>query len=44
MNAPLTVKDFETDQEVRWRSACGDYEILKAGRKSTAGAGGAHAC
>jgi len=28
MNAPLTAKDFETDQEVRWRPGCGDYAIL----------------
>ena len=29
MNAPLTMKDYETDQEVRWCPGCGDYAILK---------------
>ena len=30
MNAPekLTIKDFSTDQEVRWCPGCGDYAIL----------------
>ncbi len=27
--APLTSKDFVTDQEVRWCPGCGDYSILK---------------
>src|SRR5258708_5452565 len=27
---PLTKKDFQTDQEVRWCPACGDYAILSA--------------
>ncbi len=27
--APLTAKDFATDQEVRWCPGCGDYAILK---------------
>jgi len=27
---PLTVKDFKTDQEVRWCPGCGDYAILAA--------------
>lgn len=27
--APLTAKDFTTDQEVRWCPGCGDYSILK---------------
>lgn len=27
--APLTSKDFATDQEVRWCPGCGDYSILK---------------
>jgi 2-oxoglutarate ferredoxin oxidoreductase subunit beta len=27
--APLTPKDFATDQEVRWCPGCGDYSILK---------------
>ncbi len=26
--APLTAKDFQTDQEVRWCPGCGDYSIL----------------
>ena len=36
MNAPvekLTIKDFETDQEVRWCPGCGDYAILKCIQK-----------
>ncbi|MEW6277619.1 MAG: 2-oxoacid:ferredoxin oxidoreductase subunit beta [Candidatus Eremiobacterota bacterium] len=28
MQATLTKKDFETDQEVRWCPGCGDYAIL----------------
>jgi 2-oxoglutarate/2-oxoacid ferredoxin oxidoreductase subunit beta len=28
-SAPLTAKDFATDQEVRWCPGCGDYSILK---------------
>ena len=28
-DAPLTAKQFETDQEVRWCPGCGDYVILK---------------
>jgi 2-oxoglutarate ferredoxin oxidoreductase subunit beta len=28
--SPLTKKDFETDQEVRWCPGCGDYAILSA--------------
>lgn len=27
--APLTAKDFVTDQDVRWCPGCGDYSILK---------------
>ncbi|HEX5635276.1 MAG TPA: hypothetical protein VFX50_18660, partial [Gemmatimonadales bacterium] len=27
-HAPLTRKDFETDQDVRWCPGCGDYAIL----------------
>lgn len=42
MNIPLTAKDFETDQEVRWRSGCGNYAILKAVKKTVAEIG-AHA-
>jgi 2-oxoglutarate ferredoxin oxidoreductase subunit beta len=30
----LTVKDFATDQEVRWCPGCGDYAILKAVQKT----------
>jgi len=36
MNAPLTAKDFATDQEVRWCPGCGDYAILKAVQKTMA--------
>ena len=36
MNAPLTAKDFATDQEVRWCPGCGDYAILKAVQKTLA--------
>jgi len=28
--APLTGKDFTSDQEVRWCPGCGDYAVLKA--------------
>jgi len=28
LTAPLTAKDFQTDQEVRWCPGCGDYSIL----------------
>ena len=28
--AALTLKDFQSDQEVRWCPGCGDYAILKA--------------
>ncbi|HEX2252514.1 MAG TPA: 2-oxoacid:ferredoxin oxidoreductase subunit beta [Thermoanaerobaculia bacterium] len=28
--AELSLKDFQTDQEVRWCPGCGDYAILKA--------------
>jgi len=28
--APLTKKDYQTDQEVRWCPGCGDYAILNA--------------
>jgi 2-oxoglutarate ferredoxin oxidoreductase subunit beta len=30
----LTIKDFATDQEVRWCPGCGDYAILKAVQKT----------
>jgi len=30
MTAPLTAKDFATDQEVRQRSGCGGYNVWKA--------------
>lgn len=36
MNAPLTAKDFASDQEVRWCPGCGDYAILKAVQKTLA--------
>ncbi|MEZ4649533.1 MAG: hypothetical protein R3E97_12275 [Candidatus Eisenbacteria bacterium] len=26
----LTKKDFQSDQEVRWRPGCGDYAILSS--------------
>ncbi len=29
MNKPLSLKDFVSDQEVRWCPGCGDYAILK---------------
>ena len=29
-NAPLTKKDFKSDQDVRWCPGCGDYGILNA--------------
>ena len=28
ITAPLTAKDFHTDQEVRWCPGCGDYSLL----------------
>ena len=31
----LTLKDFATDQEVRWCPGCGDYAILKTIQKVT---------
>ena len=34
--APLTRKDFQTDQEVRWCPGCGDYVILAAVQKAFA--------
>lgn len=39
MNAPLTAKDFATDQEVRWCPGCGDYAILKCVQKTLADIG-----
>lgn len=39
MTAPLAAKDFAADQEVRWRSGCGDYAILKATLKTLADIG-----
>ena len=36
MNAPLTAKNFATDQEVRWCPGCGDYAILKCVQKTLA--------
>jgi 2-oxoglutarate ferredoxin oxidoreductase subunit beta len=35
----LTLKDFATDQEVRWCPGCGDYSILKAVHRALAEAG-----
>ena len=32
----LSLKDFETDQEVRWCPGCGDYAILKAVQRTLA--------
>jgi 2-oxoglutarate ferredoxin oxidoreductase subunit beta len=34
MSAPLTKKDFVSDQEVRWCPGCGDYAILAAIQKT----------
>ncbi len=39
MNAPLSAKDFATDQEVRWCPGCGDYAILKCVQKTLADVG-----
>lgn len=33
ISAPLTVKDFKSDQEVRWCPGCGDYAILNQVQK-----------
>jgi 2-oxoglutarate ferredoxin oxidoreductase subunit beta len=30
VNKPLTAKDFQSDQDVRWCPGCGDYAILSA--------------
>jgi 2-oxoglutarate ferredoxin oxidoreductase subunit beta len=38
--APLTSKDWASDQEVRWCPGCGDYAILKAMLKTLADIGG----
>lgn len=38
-DAPLTKKDFASDQEVRWCPGCGDYAILNAVQKYLADAG-----
>ncbi len=37
--APLTAKDWASDQEVRWCPGCGDYAILKAMLKTLADIG-----
>ncbi len=37
--APLTAKDFSTDQEVRWCPGCGDYSILAQVQKIMPGIG-----
>ena len=34
--ADLTLKDFTSDQEVRWCTGCGDYAIVKSVRKALA--------
>ena len=34
--APLSAKDFASDQEVRWCPGCGDYAILKGVQKALA--------
>ena len=34
--APRTLKDYASDQEVRWCPGCGDYAILKAVQKTLA--------
>lgn len=34
--APLTAKDYASDQQVRWCPGCGDYAILKAIQKTLA--------
>ena len=36
MKAPLSPKDFTSDQEVRWCPGCGDYAILKGVRTALA--------
>jgi 2-oxoglutarate/2-oxoacid ferredoxin oxidoreductase subunit beta len=39
ISAPLTPKDFATDQEVRWCPGCGDYSILAQVQKIMPGLG-----
>ena len=39
IKAPLTSKDFVTDQEVRWCPGCGDYSILAQVQKVMPGLG-----
>lgn len=39
ISAPLTTKDFQTDQEVRWCPGCGDYSILAQVQKIMPGLG-----
>jgi 2-oxoglutarate ferredoxin oxidoreductase subunit beta len=39
VSAPLTSKDFQTDQEVRWCPGCGDYSILAQVQKIMPGLG-----
>tara|TARA_B100001123_G_scaffold396162_1_gene478314 strand:+ start:1815 stop:2831 length:1017 start_codon:yes stop_codon:yes gene_type:complete len=34
LSAPLTAKDFASDEEVRWCPGCGDYAILKSMQKA----------
>lgn len=37
--APLTAKDFKTDQDVRWCPGCGDYSILAQAQRVLPGIG-----
>ncbi len=37
--APLTAKDFASEQEVRWCPGCGNYSVIKAVQKTLADAG-----
>lgn len=37
--APLTDKDYASNQEVRWCAGCGDYAIIKAVQKTLAAVG-----
>jgi 2-oxoglutarate ferredoxin oxidoreductase subunit beta len=39
LTSPLTAKDFQTDQEVRWCPGCGDYSILAQVQKIMPGLG-----
>ncbi len=39
ITAPLTAKDFQTDQDIRWCPGCGDYSILAQAQKVLPGIG-----